>query len=81
MPLGAFVPGSLNVCQHHKIGWQDITSHDVILVRTRDHHKDDNVQPAYAPFLYLIEFVRFPEEGDPSLSDADCIRCKDVVTT
>ncbi len=81
MPLGTVVLDSLNVCQCHKIVRRDVAPHGIVPFHTRHHHEGDNVWPAHLPFLNLIEFVRFPEEGDPSLSDADCVRCKDIVTT
>jgi hypothetical protein len=81
MPLWACIPGSLNVCQHCKIGRRDVAPHSIVPFHTRHHHKGDNIWSIYLPFLDLIKFVRFLEEGDPSLSDADRIRCKDIVTT
>ncbi len=81
MPLGTVIPGSLNVCQRHQIVWRDVAAHGIVPFHTRHHHKGDNVWPVHSPFLDLIEFVRFPEEGNPSLSDFDRVRCKDIVTT
>ena len=81
MPLGTVLLGSLNVCQCHKIIRRDVAPHSIVLFHTCHHHKGDNVWPVLSPFLDLMEFVRFPEEGGPSLSDADRVRCKDIVTT
>ncbi len=76
MPLETVVPGSLNVCQCRKIIRRDVAPHGIVPFHTRHHHKGDNVWPAHLPFLDLIEFVRFLEEGNPSLSDTDRVRCK-----
>ncbi len=74
VPLGALVPGGLDMCQRRKIVQWDLASHRVITVTSQHHHKGDGVWPPHMHFLNLIEFIRSPEEGDPPLLDADSIR-------
>jgi hypothetical protein len=81
VPLGALVPGVLDVCQRRKIVPRDIASHHVILVAPRHHHEGDNVWSPRTCFLDLIEFITSPEEGDPPLSDADGVGSEDIVIT
>jgi hypothetical protein len=79
MPLGALVPGGLDMCQRCKIIWWDVASHHVVTVASRHHHKGDDVWSLHTHFLNLIEFIRSPEEGDPPLLDADGVGRKDTV--
>ncbi len=81
VPLGALVPCGLDVCQHRKIVWWDVASHHVIMVASRHHHEGDDVWSPHTRFLNLIEFVRSPEEGNPSLLDADSVGSEDTVIT
>ncbi len=81
MPLWELDPCSLNVFQHRQIGWWDVTPHSVITLASQHHHKGDNVWSTRPPFLDLIEFVRFPKEGNPPLSGADRVGREDIVTT
>ncbi len=81
VPLGALVPCGLDVCQCRKIVRWDVASHRVITVTSRHYHEGDDVWSPHTCFLDLIEFVRSPEGGDPSLSDADGIGNKDTVIT
>jgi hypothetical protein len=81
VPLGALVPCGLDVCQRYKIVRWDVASHRVITVASRHHHEGDDIWSPHMCFLDLMEFVRSPEEGNPSLSDADGVGSKDTVIT
>ncbi len=76
MPLYAVVSCSLDVCQHCQIGRWGVTLHSIITLASRHRHEGENVWSAPPPFLNLIEFVRFPKEGDSPLSDAVALDAK-----
>ncbi len=43
MPLGTFVPGSLNVCQRRKIVQRDVAPHGILPFHTHHHHEGDDI--------------------------------------
>ncbi len=78
VPLGALVPGGLDMCQCRKIVWWDVASHHIVTVASQHHHEGDDVWSPHTCFLDLIELIRSPEEGNPPLLDADGVGCKDT---
>ncbi len=51
-------------------GWK-VSSHDVKTCLTRDELKTEHVQTVNFRLLNLVEIIVPPEEGNPSLPDAD----------